>query len=78
MIIKSKIFIKCNSKEFDCWEFFKSWISNFNFNCIFLLRDYHIWSFTDVVRQFAGIEPVFNTYQFPIHSGKNIVNGTVV
>ena len=77
MVIKSKICIKCNAKEFDSWDVCKNLISNFNVNCIFLVGDYHIWSFTDVERKSVGLEPVINTYQLPIHSGMDIVNVTV-
>ena len=77
MVIKSKIFIKCNDKEFDCWDFCKNWISNSNLNCIFLIGDYHIWSFTGVERKSVGLQAVINTCQFPIHSFMNIVNVTV-
>ena len=37
MVIKSKIFIKCNAKEFDSLDVCKNWISNSNVNCIFLV-----------------------------------------
>ena len=77
MVIKSKIFIKCNAKEFDSWDFCKNWTSNSNVNCIFLVGDFHIWSFTDVERKSVGLEPVINSYQLPIHSGMDIVNVTV-
>ena len=77
MVIKSKVFIKCNTKEFDSWDFCKNWISNSNLNCIFLVGDYHIWSFTDVERKSVGLEPVVNTYQLSIHSDIDIVNVTV-
>ena len=46
MVHNSKIFIECNSKEFDCWNFRKDWFSNFNVEYVFLVGDYHIWSFT--------------------------------
>ena len=68
---------KCNGKEFDCWDFCKNWILNFNVNCIFMVRYYHIWSFPNIERNSVGLEPVINTYQFPILSGMNIVNVTV-
>ena len=77
MVIKSEIFIKCNTNEFDSWDVCKNWISNSNVNCIFLVEDYHKWSFTDVERKSVGLEPVSNTYQLPIHSGMDIVNVTV-
>ena len=77
MVIKSNIFIKCNAKEFDSWDFCKNWITNSNANCIFLVGDYHIWSFTDVERKSVGLEPVIHTYQLPFHSGMDIVNVTV-
>ena len=77
MVIKSKVFIKCNAKEFDIWDFCKNRISNSNLNFIFLVGDYLIWSFTDVERKSIGLEPVTNTYQLPIHSHMDIVNVTV-
>ena len=77
MVIKSKILITCNTKEFDCWNFQKDWFSNSNIECFFLVGDYHIWSLTNVQRKPVGFEPVINTYQFPIHSGMNIVNVSV-
>ena len=73
MVIKSKIFIKCNAKEFDSWDFYKNLISNSNLNCIYLVGDYHIWSFTDIERKSVGLEPVINAYQLPIHCGRDIV-----
>ena len=51
----------------------KNWISNSYVNCIFLVGDYLIWSFTDIERSVGLI----NTYQLPIHSGMDIVNVTV-
>ena len=30
MVLKSKIFIERNAKEFDCWNFRKDCFSNFN------------------------------------------------
>ena len=77
MVIKSKVFIKCNAKEFDSWDFCSNWISNSNLNCIFLVGDYHTWSFTDVERKSVGLESVMNAYQLPIHSGVDIVNVTI-
>ena len=77
MVVKSKVFIKCNAKEFDSWDFCKNWISNSNLNWIFLVGDYHIWSFTDVESKSVDLEPVINAYQLPIHSGMDIVNVTV-
>ena len=41
MVIKSKVFVKCNAKEFYSWDFCKNSISNPNLNCIFLVGDYH-------------------------------------
>ena len=58
MVIKGKVFIKCNAEEFDSWDFCKNWISNSNVNCIFLDGDYHIWSFTDVERKSVGLKPI--------------------
>ena len=77
MVIKSKIFIKCNAKEFDSLDFCKNIIPNSNVNCMFLVGDYHLWSFTDVERNAVGLEPVTNPYQLSIHSGMDIVNVTV-
>ena len=77
MVIKRNVLIKCNGKEFDSWDFCKNWISNSNLNCIFLVGDHHIWSFTDVKRKSVGLELIINTYQLPIHSGMDIVNVTV-
>ena len=77
MVIKSKIFIKCNIKKFDSWNFHKDWISNCNVFCVFLVIDYHIWSFTNVEGKYVGLEPLINSYQFPIHCDMNIVNVTV-
>ena len=76
MVIKSKIFIKCNgnAKEFDSRDFCMNWISNSNINFIFLVGDYHMWSFTDVEIKSVGLEPVINTYQLLIHSTMDIVN----
>ena len=58
MVIKNKIFIKCNAKEFDSWDVCKNLISNCKVNCIFLVGDYHIWSFTDDERKSVGFEPL--------------------
>ena len=78
MVIKGKISIKCNATEFDGWNFFvKDWLSNFNVECVFQVGDYHIWSFTNVQRKSVGLEPVINSYKFPVHCGMNIVNVTV-
>ena len=66
MAIKGKVFIKCNAKEFDSRDFCQNQISNSNLNCIFLVGDYHIWSFTDVERKSVGLEPIMNTYQLPV------------
>ena len=77
MVIKSKIFIKCNVNEFGYRNFRKDLISNFNGECVFLVGDYHTWSFTKFERKSVGFEPIINSYQFPIHSGMNIVNVTV-
>ena len=49
MLIKSKILIKCNAKEIDCWNFHKDWFSNFNVECVFLVG-YHTSSFTNIQR----------------------------
>ena len=70
MVIKIKIFIMCNAKLFDCENFRKDWISTcINVvECVFLVRYFHIWSFTNVDRKSVGLEPVINSYQFPIHS----------
>ena len=38
IVIKSKILIKCNGKEFACWNFRKDGFSNINVECIFLLE----------------------------------------
>ena len=74
MVIKIKIFVKCNAKEFDCLDFYKKWISNFNVYSVFLVGDYHIWSFTNVERKYVGLKPVINSYQSPVHRGMNFVN----
>ena len=66
MVIKSKIIIKCNAKEFDSRDFCKNSISNSIVNWIFLVGDYHIWIFTAVERKFVGREPVINTYQLSV------------
>ena len=55
----------------------KKCISNFNVNCVFLVGDYHLWSFTNAERKSVGLGRVINTYQFPIHSDMNIVNVTI-
>ena len=77
MVLKSKISIECNDKEFDCWNFRTDCFSNFNVQCVFLVGDYHIRSFTNVQRKSVGLEPVINSYQFRVHRGMNIVNVTV-
>ena len=74
MVIKSKIFFQGNAKEFDCWNFRKDWITNFDAVANVLLGwDYHIWSFSNIERKSVGLEPLINFYQFPIPSGMNIV-----
>ena len=68
MVIKSKIFIQCNAKEFDRWSFRQDWYTqNLMSNVFFLVGDYHIWSFTNVQRKSVGLEPVINSYQFHVH-----------
>ena len=37
------------------------------------VEDYHICSFTNVQRKSVGLEPVINSYQFPVYCGMNIV-----
>ena len=63
MVIKITIFVKCNATEFVCWDFCMNWISNFNVDCVFLVTDYYIWSFTNVERKSLALS------QFSIHSG---------
>ena len=58
-------------------DFCKIWIWNSNVNCIFLVGDYHIWSFTDVERKSVGLEPVITTYPLFTLAWTLIVNVTV-
>ena len=77
IVIKSKIFIKCEAMEFDCQNFRNDWFLNLNVVCVFLVGYYHIWSITNVQRKSVGLEPVINSYQFPVHCGLNIVHVSV-
>ena len=52
--------------------------SRFLMSNAFLVGDYHIWSFTNDQRKSIGLEPVINSYQFPVHCGMNIVNVTTL
>ena len=54
MVIKSNIFIECNTKKFDCWNFRMDLFSNFYVECVFLVGDYHMWSFTRLWCHYAG------------------------
>ena len=51
MVIKSKIFIKCNAKEFDCWNFRKDWISKFNVWCVFFWLEIIIYEVLQTFRE---------------------------
>ena len=46
-------------------------------NAFFWLEILVKWSFTNVQRKSVGLEPVINSYQFPVHWGMNIVDVTV-
>ena len=68
IIHKSKVFIECNTKEFDCWNFRTDWFSNFNVKCVFLVGVYHIWSFTNVQSKSLGLQLCsYQLLQFPVH-----------
>ena len=52
-------------------------ISNCNvFEWVFVFGYYYMCSFTNIETKSVGHEPVITSYQFPIHSGINIVNVT--